>query len=119
VTVPLKNQFGCQRGDTIFGAGAVFYVTPYAEEGRSYACARKVSALCPNKVWQSVARHGDGSGVLVDGTLFAAAIARTMVDGARLGHRRGPIATQELTTGAAIYADGGSTAWTRQDGRAD
>ena len=62
----------CQHGDAHLWFGAIFYVTPYAEEGRLYQLREDGQGFVPEQIWQSSLDTVTGSGVLVDGTLFAA-----------------------------------------------
>jgi len=106
-TVPLKNQFGVNTATPIYGSGAVFFVTPYAEEGRLYRLEPDGERLAARQVWQSPLDTVTGSGVLVDDTFFAAGYRKNkwwMAIDWRTGETKS--ALKELTTGAAIYADG-------------
>ena len=106
-TVPLKNQFGVNAATPIYGSGAVFFVTPYAEEGRLYQLRADGPGFTPEQIWQSSLDTVTGSGVLVDGTLLAAGYRKNKWWMA-LDWRTGEVTSQlkELTTGAAVYADG-------------
>jgi outer membrane protein assembly factor BamB len=106
-TVPLKNQFGVNAATPIYGSGAVFFVTPYAEEGRLYQLREDGGGFTPAQIWQSSLDTVTGSGVLVDGTFFAAGYRKNKWWMA-LDWRTGEVTSQlkDLTTGAAIYADG-------------
>ena len=66
-----------------------------------------VGGITPEQIWQSSLDTVTGSGVLVDGTLFAAGYRKNKWWMA-LDWRTGEVTSQlkELTTGAAIYADG-------------
>ena len=106
-TVPLKNQFGVNAATPIYGSGAIFYVTPDTEKGRLYRLRADGRQVIPEQIWQSSLDTVTGSGVLVDGTLFAAGYRKNKWWMA-LDWRTGEVTSQlkELTTGAAIYADG-------------
>jgi outer membrane protein assembly factor BamB len=106
-TVPLKNQFGVNTATPIYGSGAVFYVTPYAEEGRLYQLRDDEQGFVPEQIWQSPLDTVTGSGVLVDGTLFAAGYRKNkwwMATDWRTGRVTSEL--KELTTGAATFAAG-------------
>ncbi len=105
-TVPLKNPHKVNTATPIYGAGAVFYVTPYAEQGRLYQLHLEDTPTHATEIWQAPLDTVTGSGVLLDGTLYAAGYRKNKwwmgVD-----WKTGEIKcqTKELTTGAAIYAD--------------
>ncbi|NOX55914.1 MAG: PQQ-like beta-propeller repeat protein [Planctomycetes bacterium] len=105
--VPLKNRFGTNVSTPIYGDGCVYYVTPYAELGRLYRLRRRGREIAAEHVWTSTLDTVTGCGVLVDGTLFAAGYRRPKwwfaVDW-QTGQTKSEL--KELTTGAAIYADG-------------
>jgi outer membrane protein assembly factor BamB len=106
-TVPLKNQFGVNAATPIYGSEAIFYVTPDTEKGRLYRLREDGQQVIPEQIWQSSLDAVTGSGVLVDGTLFAAGYRRNKWWMA-LDWRTGEVKSElkELTTGAAMYADG-------------
>ncbi len=76
-TVPLKNQFGVNAASPIYDAGAIFFVTPYGEEGRLYRLRRDDAPFVPEEIWQSRLDTVTGGGVLIDGTLLRPATAAT------------------------------------------
>ena len=106
-TVPLKNQFGVNVATPVYGSGRVFYVTPYAEEGRLYVLRADRQAVAAEQAWACPLDTVTGSGVLVDGTLFAAGYRKSKwwfgVDW-QTGETKYEL--KDLSTGAAIYADG-------------
>ena len=106
-TVPLSNPFGTNIATPIYGDGCVFYVTPYAELGRAYRLRAEGGGISAEHLWTHPLDTVTGCGVLVDGTLFAAGYKTSKwwfgVDW-RTGRTRYEL--KELTTGAAIYADG-------------
>ncbi|MHC4844454.1 MAG: outer membrane protein assembly factor BamB family protein [Planctomycetota bacterium] len=79
-TVPLQNKYGVNAATPVYGSGSIFYVTPYTEHGRL---------------------------VLVNGTIFAAGYRKSKwwvgVDW-QTGQTNYEF--KDLSTGAAIYADG-------------
>jgi outer membrane protein assembly factor BamB len=105
--VPLKNRFGTNVSTPIYGAGAVYYVTPYAELGRLYRLRFDRGEITVQEAWMHPLDTVTGSGVLVDGILYSAGYRKPKswfaVDW-QTGETRSELA--ELTTGAAIYADG-------------
>jgi outer membrane protein assembly factor BamB len=106
-TVPLKNRYGVNTATPIYGAGCVFYVTPYAENGRLYRLRANASGVTAERVWTSLLDTVTGSGVLLDGTLYAAGYRRSKWwFGVDWETGRTMCEQKDLTTGAAIFADG-------------
>ena len=106
-TVPLKNQHGANVATPIFGSAAIFFVTPYAEEGRCYRLRTEGRNMTAEQLWQSPLDTVTGAGVLVDGTLFAAGYRKNKWwIGIDWNSGRATSELKDLTTGAAIYADG-------------
>jgi outer membrane protein assembly factor BamB len=105
--VPLRNRFETNVTTPVFGAGRVFYVTPYAEEGRAYRLDTDGDRITVVQAWQSPLDTVTGGGVLVGDTLFAAGYRQNKnwfaVDWATGRHKH---ELTEFTTGAAIFADG-------------
>jgi outer membrane protein assembly factor BamB len=105
-TVPLKNQFGVNTASPVFGDGSVFFVTPYAEEGRLYRLPASGQSVTPEHVWSSPLDTVTGCAVLLEGTLFAAGYKKQKwwfgVDWAT-GETQCEL--KDFTTGAAVYAD--------------
>ena len=105
-TVPLKNPHGVNASTPVYGSGKVYYVTPYAENGRLYKLVPDGQGIAAEHIWTSHLDTVTGSSVLVDGTLFAAGYKKSKwwfgVD-----WQTGKIKYElkGLTTGAAIYAD--------------
>ncbi len=106
-TVPLKNPHGVNTATPVYGSGSVFYVTPYAELGRAYHLKADGQGMTAEHLWTSPLDTVTGGAVLVDGTLFAAGYKDSKwwfgVDW-QTGETKYELT--ELTTGAAIYADG-------------
>lgn len=102
-TVPLKNPHGVNASTPIYGSGCVFFMTPDSEKGRLY----RLGNQSVEHVWSSPVDAVTGSGVLVDGTLFAAGY-RSMKWWFAVDWKTGETLAElkDLTTGAAIYADG-------------
>lgn len=106
-TVPLKNQFGTNISTPVYGSGQVFFVTPYAEHGRVYRLGADGPAMTAERVWTSSLDTVTGSAVLVDGTLYAAGYKKSKWwFGLDWQTGRTKYELKDLTTGAAIYADG-------------
>jgi outer membrane protein assembly factor BamB len=106
-TVPLKNQFGVNVASPVYNAGAIFFVTPYGEEGRLYRLRREDAPFVPEVIWKSRLDTVTGGGVLIDGTLFAAGYRRNKW-WVGIDWQTGEVTSElkDLTTGAAIFADG-------------
>jgi outer membrane protein assembly factor BamB len=106
-TVPLKNQYGVNVATPIYGSARIFYVTPYAEEGRAYALRPGRQGVAVEQVWKSPLDTVTGGAVLVDGVLYAGGYRKSKwwfgLDW-QTGQTKYEL--KDLTTGAAIYADG-------------
>jgi len=105
--VPLRNPHGVNVATPIYGDGCVFFVTPYAEHGRLYRLRADENGMTAEHMWTSPIDTVTGCGVLIQGTLFAAGYREAKwwlgIDW-RTGKTRCEL--KDLTTGAALYADG-------------
>lgn len=105
--VPLENRYKTNVSTPVYGAGCVYYVTPYAENGRLYRLRPHGQSIDAEHVWSCPLDTVTGSGVLVDGVLYSAGYRRPKswfaVDW-QTGEMKHEL--EALTTGAAIYADG-------------
>jgi len=107
-TVLLKNQYGVNVATPIYGSGQIFYVTPYGEEGRTYRLNTSIDGIDAEQVWTSSLDTVTGSGVVIDGTLYAAGYRKSKWWlGLDWQTGRTVAEQKELTTGAAVFADGG------------
>jgi len=106
-TVPLRNPHGVNTATPVYGSGCIFYVTPYAELGRLYRLSADRQGIAAKHLWTTPLDTVTGGAVLVDGTLFAAGYKKSKwwfgVDW-QTGKTKYEL--EDLTTGAAIYADG-------------
>ena len=106
-TVPLRNPHGVNVATPVYGSGRVFYVTPYAELGRLYRLSADGQGIAAEHLWTSPLDTVTGGAVLVDGTLFASGYKKSKwwfgVDW-QTGKTKYEL--KNLTTGAAIFADG-------------
>ncbi len=106
-TVPLRNPHGVNVTTPIYGSGCVFYVTPYAENARVYRLRKDSKGIATEHLWTSPLDTVTGGAVLADGILFAAGYRASKwwfgIDW-QTGETRYQL--KDLTTGAAIYADG-------------
>ena len=104
--VPLKNQFGTNVATPVYGAGRMFFVTPYIPA----ACYRLPAAGGgpePEKLWNSSLDTCTGAVLWVDGALYGSGYRKhkswLCLDW-QSGRTRYEF--EGLTTGAAVYADG-------------
>jgi len=106
-TVPLENRYGVNTATPIFGRGCVFYVTPYAENGRLYRLRPTPDGVDAVHLWTNELDTVTGSGVLLGDTFYAAGYRKNKwwfaVDWSNGDFRH---ELRDFTTGAAIYADG-------------
>ena len=106
-TVPLRNQYGVNVTTPVYGSGSVFFVTPYAEEGRLYRLRADRRGVAAEQAWTCPLDTVTGGAVLVDGILFAAGYRKSKwwfgIDW-HTGETKYEL--EDLATGAAIYADG-------------
>jgi len=106
-TVPLKNPHGVNASTPIYGKGCIYYVTPYAEQGRLYRLRAQGSRITAQHVWTSPLDTVTGSSVLINNTLYAAGYRKSKwwfaVDWST-GETQCQL--KDLTTGAAIHAQG-------------
>ncbi|MEA3225618.1 MAG: PQQ-binding-like beta-propeller repeat protein, partial [Planctomycetota bacterium] len=106
-TVPLKNQYGTNISTPVYGDGLVYYVTPYAEHGRAYRLDANPSGIAAQHAWTCELDTVTGSGVLVDGTFFSAGYRKSKWwFGLDWQTGQTKYEFKDLTTGAAIHADG-------------
>jgi len=105
-TVPLKNIFGVNVAAPVYGAGRIFCTTPYVD-GACYALSPGPGSSQPEKVWNTSLDTCTGTLLFVDGLLYGSGYkahkswlcldwesGRTLYE------------LKDLTTGAAVYADG-------------
>jgi outer membrane protein assembly factor BamB len=106
-TVPLKSPYGTNVSTPVYGSGSIYYVTPYTEHGRLYRLRPEGHGVAAEHVWTCPLDTVTGCGVLVGETLFAAGYKESKwwfgIDW-RSGQTKCQL--KDLTTGAAIYADG-------------
>lgn len=107
-TVPLKNQFGVNAATPTYGSGQLFYVTPYAEDGRAYHLRPAADGdLAAELNWTSSLDTVTGSALLVGEVLYAAGYRKSKW-WMGLDWSTGEVVAEQkaLSTGAAICADG-------------
>ena len=106
-TVPLKNQYATNVSAPIYGNGQVYYVTPYGEEGRAYRLESTAEGMAARLAWMAPMDTVTGCGVLLDGILYTAGYRRAKW-WLGLDWKTGETVAEQkdLTTGAAIFADG-------------
>lgn len=106
-TVPLTNPHGVNAATPIYGKGGVFYATPYAERGRLYRLSTSGPAVSAKHLWTSDLDTVTGSAVLVDNTLYGAGYkAFKWWIGLDWSNGETTCQLRDLTTGAAIHAEG-------------
>jgi outer membrane protein assembly factor BamB len=106
-TVPLKSPYGTNISTPVYDSGRVYFVTPYTELGRQYRLRAEGQSLAAEHVWTSPLDTVTGCAVLVDGTLFAAGYKKSKWwFGVDWETGRTKYQLKDLTTGAAVYADG-------------
>ena len=105
--VPLENRFGTNVATPVYGSGSIYHVTPYAELGRLYRLRADHQGIAAEHAWTCPLDTVTGSGILLDGTLFAAGY-RKPKSWFGIDWKTGQTKCQldEFTTGAAIHADG-------------
>jgi len=105
--VPLRNRHDTNVSTPVYRDGQVFYVTPYAEEGRAYRLRAEGDRIAAEQAWQSSLDTVTGSGVLVCDTLFASGYRNQKLWlGVDWASGRTKFEQKAFTTGAAVYADG-------------
>jgi outer membrane protein assembly factor BamB len=106
-TVPLNNPHGVNVATPVYGAGCLFYVTPYAEHGRLYRLRADGQGIAAEHAWTSPIDTVTGCGVLVDDTLFISGY-RDIKHWLGIDWQTGRTKCElkDLTTGAAICVDG-------------
>lgn len=105
-TVPMTNRYQVNVAMPIYDSGSVFYVTSYAEDGRRYRLKTEGKRITAQHVWTAPIDSVTGSGILVDGTLYASGYQKAKWWSAfdwESGKTK--YEYKDLTTGAAIYAD--------------
>ncbi len=105
--VPLRNQYGVNVATPIYGDGCLYYVTPYGELGRLYRLQARGDSVAAEHIWTAPLDTVTGCGLLVNGVLYSARY-RPPRHWYAVDWRTGSTISEltELTTGAAIYADG-------------
>ena len=106
-TIPLRNPHGVNTSTPVYGSGSVYYVTPYAENGRLYKLVADGQGIAAEHIWTSRLDTVTGGSILVDGTLFAAGYRNSKWwFGLDWQTGKTKYELKDLTTGAAIYAEG-------------
>jgi outer membrane protein assembly factor BamB len=106
-TVPLSNRFATNVSAPVYGQGQMYYVTPYGEEGRAYRLVPTAAGFDAQLVWKAPMDTVTGCAVLWDGIMYASGYRKAKwwsgldwQTGETVAERK------EMTTGAAIFADG-------------
>jgi outer membrane protein assembly factor BamB len=106
-TVPSNNPHGAHVALPIYGSGSVLFITPHAERGRLYRLGAHEGGMSADLAWKSHIDSVTGCALLLDGIVYAAGYRDSKwwfgIDW-QTGETRSEL--KDLTTGAAIYADG-------------
>jgi len=104
--VPLSNQYGVNASMPIYGEGCLLYATAYTD-GTCYRLQPRGERITADTAWTTPLDNVTGSGVLVGGRLYESGYRR-FKSWLCLDWRSGEILykLKDLTTGAAVYADG-------------
>lgn len=116
-TVPLRNQYEVNVSTPIYGGGRVFYMTAYTG-GACYDLRAERAEIRAEKAWNTALDTVTGSGVLVDGRLYAGGYRKAkwwLTIDWKTGETLHEL--KDLTTGAGVFADGRIYCLT-EDGRA-
>ena len=116
-TVPLRSPHGANVATPVYGAGRIFYVTPYIF-GTCYRLQPGKTGPQPQKAWDTIMDTCTGSVLLLDGALYGSGYKKhkswLCVDW-KTGKTRYEL--KDFAPGAAVYADG-RLYCLAQDGRA-
>jgi outer membrane protein assembly factor BamB len=105
-TVPLRSPYGVNVATPVYGEGRVFYTTPYVY-GTCYQLQPGEAGPLAEKAWETTLDTCTASVLLVDGLLYGSGYKQhkswLCLDW-KSGRTR--YESKELTTSAAVYADG-------------
>jgi outer membrane protein assembly factor BamB len=105
-TVPLRSPYGVNIMTPVYGNDRVFYTTPYVY-GTCYRLQPGEDGTQPKKAWSTTLDTCTGTVLLVEGMLYGSGYKKhkswLCIDW-RSGEVRYEL--KQLTTGAAVYADG-------------
>ena len=105
-TVPMRSPYGANVATPVYGAGRIFYVTPYIY-GTCYQLQPGQSGPRPKKVWDTVLDTCTGTVLVVDGWLYGSGYTKRkswLCLDWRSGETRYEL--KDLGPSAAVYADG-------------
>lgn len=105
-TVPLRSPYGVNVATPVYGAGRIFYVTPYIC-GTCYQLQPGDSGPQPVKAWDTKLDTCTGTVLLLDGVLYGSGYEKHkswLCMDWKSGQTHYEL--KSLTTGAAVYADG-------------
>jgi outer membrane protein assembly factor BamB len=104
--VPLRSPYGVNVLTPVYGAGKIFYTTPYVY-GTCYDLRPGPSGPQPEKAWGTTLDTCTGTALLVDGLLYGSGYKKhkswLCLDW-KSGEARYEL--KALTTSSAVYADG-------------
>jgi outer membrane protein assembly factor BamB len=105
-TVPLRSPYGVNVATPVYGADRIFYTTPYVY-GTCYQLQPGKTGPQPETAWSTTLDTCTGTVLLVDGLLYGSGYKQhkswLCLDW-KSGRPR--YESNDLTTGAAVYADG-------------
>ncbi|MGD0896499.1 MAG: PQQ-binding-like beta-propeller repeat protein [Thermoguttaceae bacterium] len=105
-TVPLKNPYGTNITTPVYGSGRIFYTTAYVF-GACYRLQPRDGGLQAEKAWDTTLDTCTGTVLLADGRLYGSGY-KEHKSWLSLDWKTGAIRYElkDLTTGAAVFADG-------------
>ena len=105
-TVPLRSPYGVNIATPVYGAGRIFYVTPYVC-GTCYQLQPGAGGPQPEKAWDTTLDTCTGTALLLDGLLYGSGYKKHK-SWLCLDWKTGKIRHEfkGLTTSAAVCADG-------------
>jgi len=105
--VPVENQYKTNVASPVYGGGSIYYATAYAQRGQLFQLAGAADGVTATLAWKSPMDSVTGGAILVGDRLYGAGYSKPkswfVLDWAT-GQTRQEL--PEMTTGAAIYADG-------------
>ena len=105
-TVPLRSPYGVNVATPLYHAGRIFYTTPYVF-GTCYRLQPQGTGFQPEQDWSTTLDTCTGSMLVVDGVLLGSGYKKHkswLALDWQTGRPR--YERTDLTTGAAVYADG-------------
>jgi len=106
-TIPLRNRYNVTVSAPVYGDGRLFYVAPDGPNGRQYALRAGEKGVRAEEAWKTDLDTLTGYAILLDGSLYGSGY-RNLKWWFCLDWKTGQTRYElkDLTTGAAIHADG-------------